>query len=80
MKKINDYVKQGEVILSGAIMRDEEVKNLLAAKGRVLGEVWYEAHIEVPFQYYEEKETGKSQTVSYVAVFKSHDSLRTFFL
>lgn len=63
MKKINDYVKQGEVILSGAIMRDEEVKNLLAAKGRVLGEVWYEAHIEVPFHYYEEKETGKSQMV-----------------
>lgn len=63
MKKINDYVKQGEVILSGAIMRDDEVKNLLAAKGRVLGEVWYDAHVEVPFHYYEEKETGKSQTV-----------------
>ena len=63
MKEINDYVKRGEVILSGAIMRDDEVKELLAAKGRVLGEVWYDVHVEVPFHYYEEFETGKSQTV-----------------
>lgn len=63
MKKVNDYVKQGEVILSGAIMREDEVKEFSVAKGKVLGEVWYEAHVEVPFHYYEEKETGKSQTV-----------------
>ena len=63
IKKVNDYVKQGEIILSGAIMREDEVKGFLAAKGKVLGEVWYEAHVEVPFHYYEEKETGEMQTV-----------------
>lgn len=53
VKKINDYVSQGDVIISGDIIKDETVKGQVAAKGLVYAETWYNVKVEYPL-YYEE--------------------------
>lgn len=61
LKEINDYVLKGEVILSGSIMHNEEIKNTVCASGEVYGEVWYKLKVEVPFKENYLKYTGKSR-------------------
>lgn len=63
IKNVNDYVKAGDTIISGNIKLNEEVKKQIPAKGKIYGEVWYETTVEYPLTYYEEKETGKKNTV-----------------
>ncbi len=48
VKNINDYVKPGDVIISGEIKLYDEVKNVTFAKGKVYGEVWYETRVTYP--------------------------------
>lgn len=61
LKEINDYVTKGEVILSGSIIHNEEIKNTVCASGEIYGEVWYKAKIEVPFKENIIKYTGKNR-------------------
>ena len=61
LKEINDYVTKGEVILSGSITHNEEVKNNVCADGEVYGEVWYKVKIELPFKETITKYTGKNR-------------------
>ncbi|MDD3392519.1 MAG: sporulation protein YqfD [Bacilli bacterium] len=63
VKKINDYVKPGDIIISGEIKLNEEVKDTVRAEGKVYGEVWYQVTVEYPFNYKEEKTTGKTKQV-----------------
>ena len=63
VKNINDYVKVGDTVISGNIKLNEEVKNQVAAKGTIYGEVWYKTTVEYPLTYHEEIETGKKKTV-----------------
>jgi len=49
MKEINDYVLKGDVIFSGNVIHNEEVKNTVCANGEVYGEVWYKVKVEIPF-------------------------------
>ncbi len=53
VKKANDYVNKGDVIVSGDIIKDETVKGQVAAKGLVYAETWYQVNVEYPL-YYEE--------------------------
>lgn len=41
LKNIDDYVKKGDIIISGNIYRNEEVIEKVKAEGRVYAEVWY---------------------------------------
>ena len=59
LKEINDYVVKGDVILSGAITHNEEIKNLVCASGVVFGEVWYKVKVKVPFKEEKNNYTGK---------------------
>ncbi|GAA0362584.1 sporulation protein YqfD [Bacillus horti] len=45
--KPNQYVQRGELLVSGYV-GNEEQPQIVSATGRVLGEVWYEGHIELP--------------------------------
>ena len=60
IKKINDYVNKGDVIISGKIMKKDEVKNIVEAKGKVYGETWYNVKVELPRTYKVIKYTGNS--------------------
>lgn len=61
LKEINDYVNKGDIILSGDIIHNEEVKNTVCASGKVYGEVWYKVKVEVPFTETVKEYTGKNR-------------------
>lgn len=63
IKKINDYVTKGEVIISGNVFLNENLKDIVDAKGNVYGEVWYKVRVTYPYHYKEEKETGRKNKV-----------------
>lgn len=54
ISNVNSYVKKGDIIVSGEIKHNEEVKKLVKAKAKVYGEVWYKVNITIPLTYYEE--------------------------
>ena len=60
VKKVNDYVNKGDVIISGKITKKDEVKNIVEARGKVYGETWYNVKVELPRTYQELKYTGNS--------------------
>ena len=60
LKDVNDYVKKGEVLISGNIIKGEDTLiTQVRAKGKVYAEVWYTVNITIPFKYREYTETGK---------------------
>ena len=56
---INDYVTKGEMLISGAIALNDEVKENVCASGEVYAEVWYDVNANVPMQEERSKDTGK---------------------
>lgn len=71
LKERNDYVKKGDIIVSGYVSLNGSVKKTVSATGTVYGEVWYEVDVFYPFGYYEETKTGRKKEV-YVIEFLSH--------
>ena len=60
VKKINDYVSRGDIIISGIIHKKDDVKDNISALGKVYAEVWYKVKVNLPLYYYEKKSTGKN--------------------
>lgn len=58
---VGEYVKKGDIIVSGAIKLNEEIKNLTSATGDVYGEVWYTVTVEYPYIYSETVYTGNKK-------------------
>lgn len=58
---INDSVKKGDILISGIISKDEEIKGIVCASGEVYGEVWYVVNTSVPLEYEERVRTGKKR-------------------
>ena len=63
VKEVNNYVKKGDIIISGNVSLNDETKGTVSADGSVFGEVWYTLTVEYPYTYYEERLTGKSKKV-----------------
>ena len=63
IKTKESYVKKGDIIVSGYIYLNDQIKDTVSSTGQVYGEVWYEATVTYPFQYKEEKYTGKTKNV-----------------
>ncbi len=59
--KINDSVKKGDLLISGTIKKDNEIKDIVCASGKVYGEVWYQITASVPLEYTEKTRTGKKR-------------------
>lgn len=59
VKKKLDYVKKGDVLISGIIHNKEDIVKQKCAIGKVYGEVWYKVFLEMPIKYREENVTGK---------------------
>ncbi|MDE6142198.1 MAG: sporulation protein YqfD, partial [Bacilli bacterium] len=43
-----DYVKKGDIIISGQIMLNDKIKDNICAEGEVIAETWYKTTIKVP--------------------------------
>lgn len=61
--KKNQYVKKGDILISGTIKKDDEVKSLVPAKGTVFAETWYKVTVAIPTYYHEEKLTGATKNI-----------------
>ena len=59
VKKRLDYVKKGDVVVSGLIYNKEDIVSKRCARGKIYGEVWYQVSLSIPKHYHEEKVTGK---------------------
>ena len=61
IKKKYDYVKKGDIVISGIIHNKEEEVSRKCATGKIYGEVWYKVNLEIPMEYKEEIVTGKEK-------------------
>ncbi|MFV0249466.1 MAG: sporulation protein YqfD [Bacilli bacterium] len=63
IKNVNEYVKKGEVVISGIIKLYDEIQEFVSAQGQIFGEVWYKVQVEYPLYYKEEKITNNKNKV-----------------
>lgn len=65
--KPNQYVKPGDILVSG-IIGSEDNQIIVSAKGKVLGEVWYETNISIPLKREKTVYTGEIAERFYLKV------------
>lgn len=58
---INDYVREGDTLVSGVITYNEEDKRYTCASGRIYATTWYTVSVSIPLEYKEYVETGKKK-------------------
>ena len=63
IKDVGTYVKKGDIIVSGEIKLNEELKEKIGAKGNVYGEVWYNVKVTYPYKYYRSIKTGNKKNI-----------------
>jgi len=63
MKELNMFVNKGDVVISGNIYLNEEIKNTIRADGDIYAEVWYNVSVEYPYIYSEIKYTGNNKKI-----------------
>ena len=56
-----EYVKKGDILISGKIKLYEEVKGDTLATGSVYGNVWYNVSLEIPREENKKEYTGKER-------------------
>lgn len=59
--EIGSFVRKGDILISGAIMLNDKVKDNICAEGEVFGETWYKVTIKVPLKYEEKIYTENSR-------------------
>ena len=59
VKKLNDYVKKGDIIVTGNITHKDEIVDQVKADATIYGETWYKVHISYPISFYEKSYTSK---------------------
>ncbi len=58
---LNDLVRKDDVLVSGKLILNEEVKNYVCATGKVMGRVWYNTDISIKRDYLKKEYTGKKR-------------------
>ncbi len=58
---INDSVKKGDILISGDIKFNEEIKEQVCASGKVYGRTWYTVNISIPKTYEETTKLAKKR-------------------
>ena len=75
VKHNGEYVKTGDIIVSGSVMLNDTLKNYVASTGKVYGEVWYQVSVSYPLYYYEEKETKNKNNALVLTLFNKRIEL-----
>lgn len=73
-----DYVKKGDVIVSGYIYLNDQIKNTVKAVGKVYGETWYKVKVNYPINYENKTKTGKSKNVVTITFLNNEIQLFNF--
>ncbi|MBR3898447.1 MAG: sporulation protein YqfD [Bacilli bacterium] len=63
VKDMDDYVEKGEVIISGDLIFNNEIKGREKADGKVYAEIWYTTKTEYPLVIDKVKKTGRIKNV-----------------
>lgn len=71
---INDYVRKGDVLVSGVVTYNEEDKRYTCANGTIYATIFYSVNVSMPFKYSEYTETGKSK---YNIVYENKDGKKS---
>jgi len=69
LKEVNEIVKKGEIIISGNIIKNEEVIDTVHSEGEVYGEVWYTVTTTVPYKHVEYENTKEKINHIYLDIF-----------
>ncbi len=69
MKEINEYVKKGDILISGNVVKNNELITQISSDGEVYAETWYYVNITVPFNYIEYEPTNKIVNHYYLDIF-----------
>ena len=46
----NNYVNKGDILISGDIIYNDELKNSVCASGKITGETWYKVNVSYPLK------------------------------
>ncbi|MFD2679945.1 sporulation protein YqfD [Bacillus seohaeanensis] len=65
--EVNDYVKEGQLLVSGVIGNEDETKDV-PAKAKIIGETWYKTSVELPLDSKFEVFSGNEKRKHYLAV------------
>ena len=79
------FVNKGDILITGTIKKDEEIKKNTCANGIVLAESWYKVNVTYPLKYTEKKYTKRKRinfkynnNYFYKKHYKSYEEKRTF--
>lgn len=78
VKNVGDYVSKDDLIVTGIITKNDEVKNVVDAKGKVYAEVWYKVKISYPFVKKEYEKTNKSKITLSLTIFDKEIKIFSF--
>ncbi|HLS36232.1 MAG TPA: sporulation protein YqfD [Bacillota bacterium] len=73
MVNVHDFVEENDILVSGKITKDDSENNdehheLVAAKGEVIGEAWYEVAVSIPLEGTYKKLTGKQYSTHTISL------------
>jgi similar to stage IV sporulation protein len=61
--KIDQYVKKGDILISGSIYKNEDIVGTVRADGKVFAETWYTVSVSLPYHYKEENKTNRYENI-----------------
>lgn len=73
---INDYVREGDTLISGVVKYNEEEKKYTCASGEVYATTWYVGSASIPYKYYEYEKQNK---IRYNLVWEYNDNKHEIF-
>ena len=75
VKKKNDYVSKGEIIVSGLIHNKDTIVTKKCSQGTIYGEVWYKVKVSIPKTKIEERLTNNKNYGLSINIFKKNIEL-----
>lgn len=76
--KKEQYVKKGDILISGTIHNKEDVVANIKANGTIYAETWYTVTVELPYHYHEENKTSNKQAILNLKFFSKTINLFRF--
>lgn len=76
---LNDFVRAGDILISGAVKFNDETKSYVCAEGEVYGNTWYRVNLSIPLVHMERVYTSNKKSnigfeigSTYNRIFKIH--------
>ena len=74
----NTYVNKGDIIISGTILKGEDIMGYVHAKGKVYAQIWYNVNIEFPLNYTEKIYTNNKVKRFYLKLNNKYVTLNKY--